>query len=129
MMRCLMRFLQALRFIHTSDLHLGEQSLASRRMAGLQAVVAAVATSHADMLLIAGDLFDESAVSGATTEAAIELLATLAQPVVIVAGNHDALVSSRPSPCTELARAGAHIFIATNPAGQEFAFPQLGATV
>jgi DNA repair exonuclease SbcCD nuclease subunit len=80
--------------VHSSDLHVGSEihggdgtSLAS--LAPLRAVLAAA--QAANVLLIAGDLFDHNRLGYPLLEAAAELMAGADLPIVILPGNHDPL--------------------------------------
>lgn len=86
--------LPAVHIIHTSDLHIGA-SLDERGQALEQAVLKAVVDSataaRSDLLLVAGDFFDNNRVSGATidmTNAVLERLPPWTN-LVVLPGNHD----------------------------------------
>jgi DNA repair exonuclease SbcCD nuclease subunit len=86
--------LPAVRIIHTSDLHIGA-SLDERgqtlEQTVLNAVVDSVTAARSDVLLVAGDFFDNNRVSGATvdmTNAVLERLPPWAS-LVVLPGNHD----------------------------------------
>jgi DNA repair exonuclease SbcCD nuclease subunit len=79
--------------VHSSDLHVDDDRIAALNggdgTAGLAAVLRAARAAAADIVLLAGDTFDNHAVSAATIERAGRLLAEAALPVVILPGNHD----------------------------------------
>lgn len=118
-----------LTLLHTSDLHLGEDALAARRLAGLQQVTAAATTLSVDLVLIAGDLFDGPHVSAEAVQAGLAALASLQQPAILVPGNHDHLGADSIYARTDPRSAGAHIYFAADPVGQEFLLHELGCSI
>ena len=89
---------RALRFVHTSDVHLGaydhsdqERSVKRRgeMHATFEAVIDLTISSNSDFMVIAGDFFDNARVREETMRFAAEQLARLECPVVIAPGNHD----------------------------------------
>ncbi len=85
------------RFIHTSDWHLGrrfcEVSLVEDQAYALAQVFQALKESKADALVIAGDLYDRAVPSEDAVRLFDELLHRVAVdlriPVVVISGNHD----------------------------------------
>jgi hypothetical protein len=75
--------------VHTSDLHLGSDANGGDGLGTLAAVLAAA--REAQLLLVAGDLFDNNRLSTSFVDAAAALLAEARPRVVILPGNHDAL--------------------------------------
>jgi DNA repair exonuclease SbcCD nuclease subunit len=79
--------------IHSSDLHVDDERIAALHdgdgTAGLGAVLATARAVGADIVLLAGDTFDNHAVTTATIDRAGRLLADAGLPVVILPGNHD----------------------------------------
>ena len=87
-----------LKFLHTSDVHLGayDHSKAERTMQRRQemhdtfrAVIDLSITERVDFMVIAGDFFDNARVQEDTMEFAGEQLARVPGPVVLLPGNHD----------------------------------------
>jgi DNA repair exonuclease SbcCD nuclease subunit len=78
---------------HSSDLHIdGEDGHAKYGIDGvvsLIAVLAAAREARADIVLLAGDTFDNNRVPAAVLDEVARLLADAAIPVVILPGNHD----------------------------------------
>ena len=78
---------------HTSDLHIdGEEGHAKYGIDGLASLVtvlAAARAAQADIVLLAGDTFDNNRVPAAVLDEVAHLLAEAAIPVVILPGNHD----------------------------------------
>ncbi len=88
-----------LRLAHASDIHLdtdyygGERNLERRDRCRrvFRALLDNVTEQRPDLLLIAGDLFDSNRASDDTIAWAMEALAGLAFPVLMIPGNHDCL--------------------------------------
>ncbi len=83
------------RFLHTSDWHLGRVIRGASRAAEYRAVLDEIITiadaQRVDLVLIAGDVFDTAAPSPESESIAYAALLRLSEvaPVVVVAGNHD----------------------------------------
>lgn len=81
------------RLLHTSDLHLGCDSRPGSRwdkgIDNLRAVTGLAAALDVDLLLIAGDMFDNPRVKPALIARAGEILGRSALRTVILPGNHD----------------------------------------
>jgi DNA repair exonuclease SbcCD nuclease subunit len=79
--------------VHSSDLHVDDDRIAARHggdgIAGLRSVLATARQLGADIVVLAGDTFDNHMVTAATIERAGEVLAEAGLPVVILPGNHD----------------------------------------
>ena len=79
--------------VHTSDLHVDDDRVAAMHggdgAAGLAAVLATARAHRADIVLLAGDTFDNHAVTSGIIERAGQLIADCGLPVVILPGNHD----------------------------------------
>lgn len=104
-----------MRFLHTSDWHLG-RSLHGHPLLAEQAdfvdfLVEVVRSSRPDAVLIAGDLYDRSVPGVEAIELlddALARLAGLGVPVIAISGNHDS--TTRLGFASELlARAGVHL--------------------
>ena len=81
--------------VHSSDLHVDEdRAVASGGdgAAALHSVLATARAVRADMLLLAGDTFENNQLGAAILERAGRLLAEAGLPVVILPGNHDPAV-------------------------------------
>jgi len=83
--------------VHSSDLHVDDERIASLHggdgTGGLRAVLATARALAADLVLLAGDTFDNHMVRPATIERAGRLLAEAGLPVVLLPGNHDPLTA------------------------------------
>lgn len=78
--------------VHSSDLHVDDTNSAAKHsdgVAGLAAVLAAAHAANADLVLLAGDTFDNNRVPASMLARTAELLAKAGRPVVILPGNHD----------------------------------------
>jgi DNA repair exonuclease SbcCD nuclease subunit len=83
--------------VHSSDLHVDDGRIAAQHggdgTGGLRAVLAYARGVKADVVLLAGDTFDNHMVSAATVERAGRVLAEAGVPVVLLPGNHDPLTA------------------------------------
>src|SRR5437763_5120451 len=79
--------------VHSCDLHVDDDRIAAMHggdgTAGLSGVLASARAFGADIVLLAGDTFDNHMVTSATIDRAGRLLADAGLPVVILPGNHD----------------------------------------
>ena len=79
--------------VHSSDLHVDEDRAAGSRngdgAAGLRSVLVTARAARADVVLLAGDTFENNQLGQAILERARGLLADADLPVVILPGNHD----------------------------------------
>jgi DNA repair exonuclease SbcCD nuclease subunit len=79
--------------VHSSDLHVDEdRNLASRGGDGTAGLCSVLATARAlpvDIVLLAGDTFENNQLGSAVLDRAGRLLAEAGLPVVILPGNHD----------------------------------------
>ena len=86
-----------MRILHTSDWHVGKALRGRSRTAEHEAVLAELATvaerDQAQLVLVAGDLFDTATPSPEAERIVYDGLLALAgggaRPVVVIAGNHD----------------------------------------
>jgi len=119
----------SLRLLHTSDVHIGEEDLSEVRLRGLQQVVDRAIAEEAQLLLIAGDFFDNSRVKPVQVNDAFEQLARLTIPVVITNGNHDCLAVPSIYARVDLREAGSHVHFLDNPLGATAVFHDLGVSI
>jgi DNA repair exonuclease SbcCD nuclease subunit len=79
--------------VHSSDIHVDDGFAAGSRdrdgMAGLAAVLRTARALRADVVLLAGDTFENNQLGSAVLERAGRLLAEAGRPMVILPGNHD----------------------------------------
>jgi DNA repair exonuclease SbcCD nuclease subunit len=82
-----------IRLVHSSDLHIGDGRIAAQHRgdstAGLGAVLATAQAFDADLVLLAGDMFDNHMVDTMTIDRAVGRLAEAGRPIVVLPGNHD----------------------------------------
>ena len=76
--------MRKLRLIHTSDTHLGDPAGHPRADEVLSSVVDAVKRLDGDVLLLAGDVFDNERVSDEVVERFISQMALVDVPVVVL---------------------------------------------
>ena len=120
---------RTLRFLHTSDVHIGEGSRAGKRLCGLRGVVDVALERSVDALLIAGDLFDDARVPDEKIDDAMAELARLDIPTIVACGNHDALGSPSIHDRVELSDAGDHVRFAAAPDGEHLVFEEIDLAV
>ncbi len=93
---------RTVRILHTADVHLGAAACGARlgsaaaalrraRPRALARVVELARTQKADLILIAGDLFDSARPDAHVAEEAMRLLSSSPVPVALIPGNHDPL--------------------------------------
>jgi DNA repair exonuclease SbcCD nuclease subunit len=79
--------------VHSSDLHVDDDRIAQAHggdgTAGLAAVLARARANNADVVLLAGDTFDNNRVPSSVIDRAGRLLADAGSQVIILPGNHD----------------------------------------
>jgi DNA repair exonuclease SbcCD nuclease subunit len=79
--------------VHSSDIHVDNDRSAEPHVddstAGLRAVLATARALGADVVLLAGDTFENNQLSAAILNRAGRLLAEAEMPIVILPGNHD----------------------------------------
>jgi DNA repair exonuclease SbcCD nuclease subunit len=90
-----------MRFLHAADLHLGlrvtrfskevNDKVREARFRALDSVLTAARTQQVEMLIVAGDLFDDNHIEATTSRRAWEMLESLGMPVYVLPGNHDPL--------------------------------------
>lgn len=90
-------------FIHTSDFQLGmtrwflsdeaQSRFADARLAAIARLGDLARDTGAELIVVAGDVFEHNALSAQTTGRAREALGNLPVPVYLLPGNHDPLVA------------------------------------
>ncbi|HEX2150814.1 MAG TPA: metallophosphoesterase [Stellaceae bacterium] len=79
--------------VHSSDLHVDDDRVAAMHggdgAAGLRGVLETAREVGADIVILAGDTFDNHQVNSATIDRAGTLLADAGLPIVVLPGNHD----------------------------------------
>lgn len=105
-----------MKFIHTSDWHIGRQfhnvSLLEDQRHVLAQIIDYIVSAKADALVIAGDIYDRSVPPATAVELLDEILNKVCNehhiPVVIISGNHDSAERLRFG-ARQLKQAGLHI--------------------
>ena len=118
-----------LRLVHTSDIHLGMYKHSDHASLALTAVVDTVLRLEADMLLIAGDLFDHSRVPDEMLEFFTGQMSRLPVPVVLLPGNHDSYDSTSVYLREHFGSAADGLHIVSSTDGETIPFPNLGISV
>jgi len=115
------------RILHTGDLHL--ESLGSEACDCLKAVVDLAVDKAADLVLIAGDLFDGNRVDVSLIGFAAEQLRRVPAQVVVLPGNHDCLVAGSVYEKVDIWRSAPNVYIITALQGETIALPDLGISI
>ncbi len=113
--------------LHTSDLHLGADSVLTDDVSGnvpvLQQVLATARAQHADLVILAGDTFDHNRQRAQLLEEVSDVMADAGLPIVILPGNHDPLTPDSVYRRPEFSNAGnVHVLGLTADTGD---FPEL----
>lgn len=127
---------KSLTVVHTSDVHLdsrdtdaapdGFRSRAERAFSG---VVDAARAEDADLLLIAGDLFDNNRVDDSNIDFVYRQFERLHCPVVMLPGNHDVHDEASVWNRFDFDEAGAHIHGLMSHAGNSVVLDDIGACI
>ena len=125
-----------LTFLHAADLHLDapfhvlppEQAAARRQEQRtlLDRLAQTITETGADLVLLAGDLFDSSRVRPESVEALTAFLTGLRVPVFLAPGNHDPWTALSPWARQEWPD---HVHIFSSPEPQRYEVPDLGCVV
>ncbi len=116
----------SLTFLHTADWQIGKQvaqvpgdpgaALRLRRLDTVKAIAALARERQVDAVLVAGDVFEDNAVSDETLRRTIHALAPFTGPWVLLPGNHDAgLTQSAWSRLRRLAAVPVNVILADRP--------------
>ncbi len=109
--------------LHTSDLHLA--SLGDDGCQNLAAVVDLAGKSRVDLIVVAGDLFDNDRIDDNLVRFAAGQLKQVSAPVVILPGNHDCLVPNSAYRRENLWQDCQNVKIIKSPQGETLEFPEL----
>ncbi len=120
-----MKDLRKLRIVHTSDTHLGDDWDPEAANRALSAVVDGVHALDADVLLIAGDVFDNARISDAVLEFFVAEMARAAVPAVILPGNHDLYDSASLYHRSPFGDGPDNLHIIAGTRGETLTFPHL----
>lgn len=128
------------RILHTADIHLGASNRggynlleigeqADRCCAVLKSIVDLSIYVKADLIVIAGDLFDRNLVDSSTLESALRQLNRATVPVLILPGNHDCLSPKSVYVRVPFAQCASNVHIFINPEGERFSLTELDLAV
>lgn len=114
------------RILHTSDVHMAFAG--DKACQGFEAVVSLAIKSRADMLIIAGDLFDHNRVKEDLLQFVKGQFWRLPIPVVVLPGNHDCLV---PGSVWErdIWRDCRNLYVIHKVTGETLEMPHLGLSI
>jgi DNA repair exonuclease SbcCD nuclease subunit len=112
--------------LHTADVHVDEGQASIAAMASLVDIALA---EQVDLVLIAGDTFDNQRVSDHVARLVIAELARLTQPLVIIPGNHDSIDAKSIYRRVDLTEAGPHVHFIGDPRGTEVLFEEMSVAV
>ena len=132
---CAGKQLETVRLVHSSDIHLGEDRFVDmglppdRAERALKALIDLSIQAEANLVVIAGDLFDNNRVGPAEVEFATTELARAIIPVVILPGNHDCLVPDSVYKRFALTELAPNVCIFTALEGEAFSFTELDLAV
>ncbi len=115
-----------LRVLHSSDVHL--DVLGDRRAISLERIVDLAIGSNADLIIIAGDVFDRNRVKSDLIEFMVEQLNRFPGHTALLAGNHDCLAPESVffRPQWEQAE---RVCIFTGEDGEAFHLPHIETTI
>lgn len=122
------------RVLHTSDVHIGlheklELPEDHKPLLALKAVIDYAIKTKVDLLLVAGDFFDNNRVKEPLIDAGIEQLKRLNIPTVILPGNHDNLVPNSIYRKPNFQQRAEMVEIITDPDGERIHFDHLNLSV
>ena len=117
--------MKKLRLIHTSDTHLGDPTGHPKGEEVLESVVEAVERLDGDVLLLAGDVFDNERVSDDVVERFVLQMARLDIPAVVLPGNHDLAHKTSVYRRSPFDKAPNNLHVIRHPEGETLAFPDL----
>ena len=128
---------RTLKLVHTSDVHIhseglrGEERPAGRALEeiALRKVVDTARSLEADLLLIAGDLFDSSRIARPELDFVMATLGAASCPIVVLPGNHDCYDEHSVYRKVDFRAAGSHVHPLMAEDGDVLEFPELHATV
>ncbi len=115
------------RILHTSDVHL--QSPDDKGCQSLEAVVNLAIKTEVDLVIIAGDFFENNRVGDSVVYFAIEQLQRLTVPTFILPGNHDPLTPDSVYNRVELWNEAPKVMVFRTPRGETVDLPELGVSI
>ncbi len=116
------------RILHASDIHIEDCNPQSRPQQALDLLVRLARQNKSDLIIIAGDLFDNNRLDAETVNFSLRKLSSASLPLLILPGNHDCLVPESVYLRNDLSSfSGLSVF--TKPQGEKFEFPELDLVV
>ena len=119
----------SLKIVHTADVHLGDDLQPELARRAFLAVLDRVVAEAADLLIIAGDLFDSSRAARANLDFALHALGRLPVPVVLLPGNHDPYDEGSVYRESDIVERCPHVHLITGTEGELLRFPDLHLTI
>jgi DNA repair exonuclease SbcCD nuclease subunit len=113
--------------LHTSDLHLS--SLGDKACAGLAAVADLARQTKADLVIVAGDLFDDNRVDDGLVMFVAEQMRRVPATVAILPGNHDCLTRGSVFDKDSLWKDCDNVRVFMDPQGEILTLPSLGVSL
>lgn len=80
---------RSLKLLHTSDLHLGSDIYPDEALYGFEQILKLAGDRSVDAVIVAGDLFDNRAVTAELVGEVFKKFGALHRPVLVLPGNHD----------------------------------------
>ena len=128
---------RTLKLVHTSDVHIHSEGLRGEERPAIRAleeiafrkVVDTARRQRADLLLIAGDLFDSSRIARPEIDFVMATLSAASCPVVLLPGNHDCYDEHSVYRKVDFRDAGSHVHPLMAEDGDVLEFPELHSTV
>ena len=124
-----------MRILHTSDIHLrwlvsaGDSGPYHRAGRALIALIDLSLETGTDLIIIAGDFFDDNQIDAAVVEFALREFRRALVPVIILPGNHDCLVPDSIYRQVCFSELAPNVCVYTDPEGETFSFPELDLAV
>ena len=127
-----------LRLVHTSDVHLGaytasprgrDEPRGRRLEAGFEAVIDLARGTAADVLLIAGDFFDNARIGPDVVAFAAEQINRFPGETVLLPGNHDPIGRHGPFERHDLEGLAPRLRLVRDPEGEFLDFPELDLAI
>jgi len=81
-----------LRLLHMSDLHISSDVYADEAFRGFEVALELGLNKGADVVLIAGDLFDNGRIKQPLMDQVWDMLGDVGRPVIVLPGNHDTVL-------------------------------------
>jgi DNA repair exonuclease SbcCD nuclease subunit len=121
---------ESLKLLHASDFHIiGYGWPGDRGLRALRAMLDLSSRVAADIVVIAGDLFDHDRLGESAAVGMLGELGRVPVPVVVLPGNHDCLEPTSVYWRVGLSRLPSNVRLFTAAEGETFSFPEMGLAV